>query len=70
VGADLRIVSCRVLSVSPRRVRLEVVDRLGPAIAVWADGTRTTLPRDEPSRRDITLVRTPNGWRIAGAGLR
>ena len=70
VGADLRILSCRVLAASASRARLEVVDRLGQAWIVWSDGSATQLPRDEPSRRVITLVRTDEGWRIAGAGLR
>ena len=69
-GAEMRVISCRVLAASPSRARLEVVDRLGPARIVWADGSATALPRDEPSRRVITLVRTTEGWRIAGARLR
>jgi len=70
IGADLRVISCRVLAESASRARLDVVDRLGPARIVWADGSVTDLPRDEPSRRVITLVRTTEGWRIAGASLR
>ncbi len=70
VGADLRVISCRVLAASSSRARLDVVDRLGPARIVWADGSATDLPRDEPSRRVITLVRTTEGWRIAGVELR
>jgi hypothetical protein len=70
VGANLRVISCRVLAVSSSRVRLDVVDRLGPARVVWSDGSATDLPRDEPSRHVITLVRTAEGWRIAGARLR
>ena len=66
VGAEMRVISCRVLAASPSRARLEVVDRLGPARIVWSDGSATALPRDEPSRRVITLVRTTEGWRIAG----
>ena len=70
IGADLRIISCKVLAVSSSRARLDVVDRLGPARIVWSDGSATDLPRDEPSRRVITLVHTAEGWRIAGTGLR
>lgn len=69
-GAELRVVSCRVLTASSSRVRLEVVDRLGPTRIVWTDGAVTALPRDEPTRRVISLVRTTEGWRIAGARLR
>ena len=70
LGADLRVISCRVLAASSSRARLDVVDRLAPARIVWSDGSATALPRDEPSRRVITLVRTTEGWRIAGARLR
>ncbi|VXC04066.1 hypothetical protein [Aeromicrobium sp. 9AM] len=70
VGAELQVISCRVLAASTQRARLEVVDRLGRARIVWADGSATELPRDEPSRRVITLERTPEGWRIAGISLR
>lgn len=70
VGADLRVISCRVLAASSSRARLDVIDQLGPARIVWADGSATALPRDEPSRRVITLVRTTEGWRVAGAELR
>jgi hypothetical protein len=66
VGAEMRVISCRVLAASSSRARLEVVDRLGPARIVWSDGSATVLPHDEPSRRVITLVRTAEGWRIAG----
>jgi hypothetical protein len=69
-GAELRVISCRILAASTSRARLEVVDRLGPSRIVWSDGSSTSLPRDEPSRRVITLIRTPEGWRIAGASLR
>lgn len=66
VGAELRVLSCRVVSSSPHRVRLEVVDRLRDSQVVWSDGTRTALPRDEPSRHVVALHRTTEGWRIAG----
>ncbi|KAA1399793.1 hypothetical protein [Aeromicrobium ginsengisoli] len=70
LGADLRVISCRVLSASSSRARLDVVDQLGPARVVWADGSASELPRDEPSRRVITVVRTSEGWRIAGVSPR
>jgi hypothetical protein len=66
VGAELRVLDCRVLKSGRDRVRLEVVDQLAPATVEWADGTSTTLPRDRPSRRHVTLVRAVEGWRIAG----
>lgn len=64
LGADLVLVSCRVRSLTPQRVSLDVVDRLGAARVAWADGTIRELPRDRPTRRVVTLVRTPAGWRI------
>lgn len=64
-GAELRILSCVVMSSSRDRVRLDVVDVVGRAEVQWSDGTSTALPRDEPSERIVTLQRTPDGWRIA-----
>jgi hypothetical protein len=67
VGARLQLLSCRVVEASPRRARLDVVDRLGPARVVWDDGTTTPLPRDRPTRRLVTLTRTSDGWRVAAS---
>lgn len=69
VGAELRILTCHVIQASPDRVRLDVVDQLGPAKVVWGDGTSRALPRDQPSRREVTVVLTPEGWRIAETRL-
>jgi hypothetical protein len=63
-GADLTLLSTRVEESSPRRVRLVVVDRLAAAKVRWPDGSSRMLPRDLPTRHHITLVRTPEGWRI------
>jgi len=68
IGADLRVLSCRVVQASPDRVSLEVVDQLGPARVRWGNGTSTDLPRDRPSRRALTVIRTADGWRIAESG--
>lgn len=70
VGAELRILSCRVVRATHDRVQLEVIDQLAPATVVWDDGSLTRLPRDQPSRRSLTVVHTDDGWRIASAGLR
>lgn len=67
VGAELRILTCRIIGETPDRVRLEVVDQLGPTTVVWSDGTSRSLPRDQPSRREVIVVRTDEGWRIAGS---
>lgn len=69
-GAELRILSCRVVRSTADRAQLEVVDRLGLARVVWDDGSSTDLPRDRPSRRLVTVQRTADGWRIAGSRLR
>jgi hypothetical protein len=69
-GAELRILTCHVVRSSPDRVQLDVVDQLGDARVVWGDGTSTHLPRDQPSRRLVTVERTPEGWRIAESSLR
>ena len=67
VGADLRVLSCRIVRATRDRAQLDVVDQLAPSTVVWDDGTSLTLPRDRPSRRAITVVRTDDGWRIATA---
>lgn len=64
VGAELRVLTCRVVRVSGTRVRLDVVDQLGPARVTWDDGGSTDLPHDQPTRRTVTLVSTADGWRI------
>ena len=66
VDAELRVLSCQVISSSDRRVRLDVVDQLRDSRVMWADGTETALPHDQPSRHVVTLHRTTDGWRIAG----
>ena len=63
-GAQLMLLSCRLDESSSRRVRLAVVDRLGAARVVWADGSSRSLPRDLPTKHRVTLVRTAEGWRI------
>lgn len=67
VGAELRVLSCRVIRASDGRAQLEVVDQLAPARVLWDDGSSRWLPRDRPSRRSLTVVRTDDGWRIAAA---
>ncbi len=64
VGAELIVLSCKVRRSSADQVRLEVVDRLAPAHVEWDDGTTRALPRDLPTRRFVTLLRTSSGWRI------
>jgi hypothetical protein len=66
-GAELRILTCRLVRETPGRADLEVVDQLAHAKVEWSDGTTTALPRDRPSRRVVTLERTPEGWRMAAS---
>lgn len=63
-GAELRVLSCRVLRQGSTHVRLDVVDQLAPARVAWGDGTTTRLPLDRPTRRVVVLRRTDAGWRI------
>lgn len=70
VGAELRVLTCRVVRSSPDRAVLDVVDVLAPSRVEWADGTSTSLPRDNPSPRRVTLLRTPDGWRMVASRLR
>ena len=65
VGADLALLACKVKSSRADRVSLDIIDQLGASQIVWEDGTTRALPRDQPTRRVVTLVRTEDGWRIS-----
>lgn len=65
-GAELRILSCTVISSGRDQARLEIVDVLAPSQVVWRDGMTSELPHDRPSQRIVTMRRTADGWRIAG----
>lgn len=67
VGAELRVLSCRVVRASDDRAQLEIIDQLARAHVLWDDGSSTWLPHDRPSRRSLTVVRTGDGWRISEA---
>lgn len=43
---------------------VEVVERLGPAVAVLPDGSRRALPQDAWDRRVIDLEMVDGRWRI------
>jgi hypothetical protein len=64
-AAQLRL-SCAVVDAAPERVVLDVVDRLGPTRALGTAGARA-LPEDSPTRREVVLVLTDDGWRVAGS---
>ena len=53
--------SCRPVGASD----VEVVERLGPSVAVLADGTRRALPQDGWDRRVVRLEHVDGRWRIA-----
>ncbi len=58
-GARVVRASCR-----PTRDGVEVVERLGPMVAVLPDGSRRALPTDGWDRRTVALVHAGR-WRIA-----
>ncbi|HSI26073.1 MAG TPA: hypothetical protein VK948_01595 [Aeromicrobium sp.] len=64
-GAVMHRISCAVAARTPDRIDLDVVDQLGPAVAISRQGRIRLLPRDGPTRHGITLIRTGAGWRIA-----
>lgn len=68
VGAVMHRESCAAVRATADRVELEVVDRLGPAVALGRE--IRPLPRDAPSRHRITLVATARGWRIGAVVTR
>jgi len=57
--------SCRIADRSRQRVRLDVVDRLGPTSVRTKDGRSQDLPQDRPTRRTVVLERVGDGWRVA-----
>jgi hypothetical protein len=61
----MALVTVRAARESRNRVVLDVVDRLARAAALDRTGRRIELPEDLPTARRITLVRLPDGWRIA-----
>jgi hypothetical protein len=79
--AGVSLVFERVTAVdrTRRRVVLHTVDHLGPLAAVRRTGPSDSagavaterasreLPQDRPTRHRLTLVRTPDGWRISEA---
>lgn len=66
-GAGLHRLSCAVHEESAGSLVLEVVEVLGPTWVVDERSRWRLLPAPEPTTRLITLVRTDDGWRVAGA---
>lgn len=65
VGAGMTRASCRVVARTPRRVDLEVTERLSRSWVVDEAGATRELPRDGFSRRRIVLTGGTGRWRIA-----
>ncbi|WP_156464599.1 hypothetical protein [Aeromicrobium sp. Root495] len=65
VGMSMVRTSCEAAAERPGRVRLQVVETLGPTWAVDRTGQATALPKDRPTRRVVTLVEVRDGWRVA-----
>lgn len=65
IGAVMHRESCALVERAPGRITLDVVERLGTATAVAGDSKWWRLPRDRPTRHWVSLVATPDGWRIA-----
>ena len=64
-GMRTQVLALRVVEQRPRRLRLDVTDRLDGAVAVGGEG-RVPLPRDQPDRRAVTLQLGADGaWRVA-----
>lgn len=63
-GARVERLACRTTSAPEGRRVLAVVDRVGPA-TVTGGGAERALPRDRPTRREVVLVRTVEGWRVS-----
>ncbi|WP_375003030.1 hypothetical protein [Aeromicrobium sp. CTD01-1L150] len=66
-GGALERLECRLIQRREDRVRLEVVDRLGPTWVMDTDGRRRELPRAAAERRVVTLVESEGRWRILSA---
>ncbi len=65
IGALPQVAECTVRERTATTLDLEVVDTLGATHVRWDDGTQTTLPRDQPTRRLLELRLTDRGWRIS-----
>jgi hypothetical protein len=62
----MQVLAARVVTVRPRRVELEVTDRLASATAVRRDdpGTARELPSDAATTRHVVLLRVDGVWRV------
>ena len=65
-GAAMRRLECSVREGSATSVVLDVVETLGPTWVVDDRDRWRLLPTSAPVSRRITLIRTDEGWRVAG----
>ena len=69
LGLSLVVDDVYVTASGARWVRLCMVDRVHPAVAVGRDGRRHRLPHDSATRHVVTLERSAFGWRISAVQL-
>jgi hypothetical protein len=65
IGAAMHRESCALVERARGRITLDVVERLAQATAVAGGSRLWRLPRDHPTRHRVSMVETPDGWRIA-----
>ena len=64
VGLQTQLLTVHVRRRVPRRLVLEVTDRVTGAVAVGR-GARVRLPDGAPRAREVTLVRRAGRWVVA-----
>jgi hypothetical protein len=65
---EVQVLAGSVLARTPRRITVEVTERLARASASGsADGRRWSLPRGAVATRRVTLWRVGDRWRVARA---
>ena len=65
-GAAMHRLECTVREEDATSVVLDVVEALGPTWVVDDRDRWRLLPTSAPASRRITLIRTGEGWRVAG----
>lgn len=64
-SVDLTVLTVRILREEPRRVRLQVIDKVASTRVLLPDGTRRQLPHDRATRRTVELTFAGGSWRIS-----
>jgi hypothetical protein len=65
MGSGMIRSSCRVVVRAPRRVELDVTERMAPSWVVDSVGRTRKLPRDGSSRHLVVLTGGTGRWRVA-----